>query len=126
MCFFASRRRHRGGALVTGVQTGALPISLFIKLMHQVQDIARGAAEPVEPQHDQFVAGVHKLHDRFQFRAPASRGPRSGLATDNFATRSEERRVGKECISSRRSRWSPFLSTTKYSESQIQYKKQYT
>src|SRR3546814_1745221 len=60
--------------------------SLFIKLMHQVQDIARGAAEPVEPQHDQFVAGVHKLHDRFQFRAPAPRGPRSGLGTDNFAT----------------------------------------
>src|SRR3546814_6494065 len=60
--------------------------SLFIKLMHQVQDIARGAAEPVEPQHDQLVAGVHKLHDRFQFRAPAPRGPRSGLGTDNFAT----------------------------------------
>jgi len=54
--------------------------------MHQVQDIARGAAEPVEPQHDQLVAGVHKLHDRFQFRAPAPRGPRSGLGTDNFAT----------------------------------------
>lgn len=28
----------------------------------------------------------HKLHDRFQFRAPAPRGPRSGLGTDNFAT----------------------------------------
>src|SRR3546814_14461962 len=60
--------------------------SLFIKLMHQVQDIARGAAEPVEPQHDQLVAGVHKLHDRFQFRAPAPRGTRSGLGTDNLAT----------------------------------------
>src|SRR3546814_20610335 len=46
----------------------------------------RGAAEPVEPQHDQLGAGVHKLHDRFQFRAPAPRGPRSGLGTDNFAT----------------------------------------
>src|SRR3546814_395999 len=59
--------------------------SLFIKLVHQVQDIARGAAEPVEPQHDQLVAGVHKLHDRFQFRAPAPRGPRSGLGTETFA-----------------------------------------
>src|SRR3546814_10755848 len=60
--------------------------SLFIKLMHQVQAIARGAAEPAEPQHDQLVAGVHKLNDRFQFRAPAPRGPRSGLGTATFAT----------------------------------------
>src|SRR3546814_16802675 len=30
-----------------------------------------------------------------------------------FRERSEERRVGKECVSTRRSRWSPYLSKKK-------------
>lgn len=58
--------------------------------MHQIQDIARGAVQPVEPQHDQFVAGVQKLHDRIKFRASAPRSPRSDLGADDFTARSFE------------------------------------
>src|SRR3546814_2335845 len=82
--FFSSRRRHTRCALVTGVQTCALPISQK-GLMVAVPTLA-GALLRV-------VNGL--LVDRI--------GPkRAG------AIRSEERRVGKECVSTCRSRWSPY------------------
>src|SRR3546814_4992247 len=71
--FFSSRRRHTRCALVTGVQTCALPIY---------------SAEPtLKLLNDMGSAG------QFHF-----------IAFD----RSEERRVGKECVSTCRSRWSPY------------------
>src|SRR3546814_15752616 len=82
---FSSRRRHTRCALVTGVQTCALPIC---KTPYQAC---------------QFVGG-HPLADRCrhaQVIRPASSAP---------ASRSEERRVGKECVSTCRSRWSPYHS----------------
>src|SRR3546814_4101074 len=81
-CFFvSSRRRHTRCALVTGVQTCALPISgeLFLTDVRVGGDRLIGETEDV----------------------PA--GGREG-AKD----RSEERRVGKECVSTCRSRWSPY------------------
>src|SRR3546814_6988561 len=83
--FFSSRRRHTRCALVTGVQTCALPI---------------------------FNADG----DAYSFRLPPptldyrllidSDDPdRSDL---HVVDRSEERRVGKECVSTCRSRWSPY------------------
>src|SRR3546814_4300248 len=74
MCFFfffSSRRRHTRCALVTGVQTCALPICARTMSL-SFKDL------------DQYTG------------ARASRG------------RSEERRVGKECVSTCRSRWSPY------------------
>src|SRR3546814_6589472 len=68
--FFSSRRRHTRCALVTGVQTCALPIF------------------------------PHPNRARV---APSGRGGRR----DRIRARSEERRVGKECVSTCRSRWSP-------------------
>src|SRR3546814_2185047 len=41
MFFFSSRRRHTRCALVTGVQTCALPISLYVQPDHQGQGIGR-------------------------------------------------------------------------------------
>src|SRR3546814_8582129 len=73
--FFSSRRRHTRCALVTGVQTCALPISVAL-LRHRS---ARGEIHR------------HRPVGRCQ--------PRQ---------RSEERRVGKECVSTCRSRWSPY------------------
>src|SRR3546814_13800389 len=35
--------------------------------------------------------------------------------------RSEERRVGKECVSTCRSRWSPYPSKKKHNKSKVQY-----
>src|SRR3546814_8992767 len=77
--FFSSRRRHTRCALVTGVQTCALPISIL-----------RG----LEPLHDGSTRPSVVLRSR---------------ADDIlFGRRSEERRVGKECVSTCRSRWSPY------------------
>src|SRR3546814_10318081 len=73
--FFSSRRRHTRCALVTGVQTCALPIYL---------PRARARDRPVARSAHRIVA------DRRRCRP-----------------RSEERRVGKECVSTCRSRWSP-------------------
>src|SRR3546814_5762248 len=82
--FFSSRRRHTRCALVTGVQTCALPISR--------SDVPR-------------------------FTVPASYATQGGGVKDFVAAesvplpvvkRSEERRVGKECVSTCRSRWSPY------------------
>src|SRR3546814_1195413 len=75
--FFSSRRRHTICALVTGVQTCALPIS-------------------GEPDMLPVVVDATNLFD-------AGEG---AIFADDF--RSEERRVGKECVSTCRSRWSPY------------------
>src|SRR3546814_9686315 len=73
---FSSRRRHTSCALVTGVQTCALPIYAprpFLELPDQ-----RGYP------FDSLQVGNERVH------------------------RSEERRVGQECVSTCRSRWSPY------------------
>src|SRR3546814_1402449 len=82
--FFSSRRRHTRCALVTGVQTCALPISppgVHPLVRHAGSFAIGGRAEP-QPS-------------------------RRRIRTDGIR-RSEERRVGKECVSTCRSRWSPY------------------
>src|SRR3546814_8289261 len=74
--FFSSRRRHTRCALVTGVQTCALPICPLYCL---AEGVWRQAILYFQPW----------------ARALAER-------------RSEERLVGKECVSTCRSRWSPY------------------
>src|SRR3546814_1410903 len=86
--FFSSRRRHTRCALVTEVQTCALPI----------------------------------CRDRRAHERPSPQGPACRLRADHAGAtearsgarpqvhRSEERRVGKECVSTCRSRWSPYHS----------------
>src|SRR3546814_2814841 len=81
--FFSSRRRHTRCALVTGVQTCALPISHC----HTCQTESR----------------LRK--DYLLCRQPPM--PYPDLSED-YSQRSEERRVGKECVSTCRSRWSPY------------------
>src|SRR3546814_7019764 len=83
--FFSSRRRHTRCALVTGVQTCALPILLEIRVAPAVE---RAAAVEEQRRDPVRIAGVHP-----------ERHPQE---------RSEERRVGKECVSTCRSRWSPY------------------
>src|SRR3546814_5788682 len=74
--FFSSRRRHTSCALVTGVQTCALPIYAARMSRHLGLTVALAV-----------VVLAIILYD--------------------WTTRSEERRVGKECVSTGRSRWSP-------------------
>src|SRR3546814_20798075 len=96
VCFFSSRRRHTRCALVTGVQTCALPISF-----QQADDYA----PPTWPTGER----PQQLHidltvDDIEVAEPAV----LALGARRHAVRSEERRVGKECVSTCRSRWSPY------------------
>src|SRR3546814_9361508 len=114
--FFSSRRRHTRCALVTGVQTCALPISIGqleeveegmllvvlgdvgaaalathqqVVCRHLVERLAHGALADAQLLGELHLAGQQ-----------VSRLP---VAADQ--PRSEERRVGKECVSTCRSRW---------------------
>src|SRR3546814_7760969 len=91
--FFASRRRHTRCALVTGVQTCALPI-LAIQCFCGSRHI--GLLVRI---YDPFRTKSQYLLLKATSMPPLRPSPRSG--------RSEERRVGKECVSTCRSRWSP-------------------
>src|SRR3546814_10977738 len=89
--FFSSRRRHTRCALVTGVHTCALPIS---------------DGDKVSP------VSLRPSPSRSTQRRPSGlsitsmmAGSISQLATD---TRSEERCVGTECVSTCRTRWSTY------------------
>src|SRR3546814_5496173 len=89
--FFSSRRRHTRCALVTGVQTCALPIlrKLSIRLKSesgQSLDVVNGEMSKLPFADRTFDAVI----------------------STNVLHRSEERRVGKECVSTCRSRWSPY------------------
>src|SRR3546814_10457783 len=89
---FSSRRRHTRCALVTGVQTCALPISCRAKpgAPPAARAFAQGQSRTTEPARTCCRPG-----------SLASGG-------DNDIARSAERRVGKECVSTCRSRWSPY------------------
>src|SRR3546814_7310649 len=88
--FFSSRRRHTRCALVTGVQTCALPI----------------CGRELKPRFAHY--GSFFSHwDRRGALGCASVGQSEVLGVAPCG-RSEERRVGKECVSTCRSRWSPY------------------
>src|SRR3546814_4481563 len=95
--FFSSRRRHTRCALVTGVQTCALPIFELVGTSPEgaVARFKNGYADGV-------IGGRFSTLPYFV----ASNIGRSRLVVD--PVRSEERRVGKECVSTCRSRWSPY------------------
>src|SRR3546814_18369855 len=123
--FFASRRRHTGCALVTGVQTCALPIFAWRRdLRKKLED--QGLTLPATPA---FVPAVIEPLPSGDPAPVARRGRRRRrptvsaveLAIDGVAVKSgrgadaaviaaviaalkttrrtEERRVGKECVS---------------------------
>src|SRR3546814_6262288 len=92
-CFFSSRRRHTSCALVTGVQTCALPIS------YRPRVVLRGS----------FQRNVLSETDTLIFWSLRRTVVR--LFCESSAThpwRTAERRVGKECVSTCSSRWEPF------------------
>src|SRR3546814_15412826 len=113
--FFSSSRRHTRCALVTGVQTCALPISV-------------PAVLPELPGRDHRRCPARRLRgvlDRLAHRAPLRLAGGGGLLDllrrrplerpllasgrrdlDRVDDRAEARRVGKECVSTGRTRWS--------------------
>src|SRR3546814_15973016 len=85
--FFSSSRRHTRCALVTGVQTCALPICVIGR------GVVIGAGCRIGPS-------VTLSHCLIGARVTLHTGVRIG--------RTEERRGGKECVSTCRYRWSPY------------------
>src|SRR3546814_7171695 len=113
--FFSSRRRHTRCALVTVVQTCALPI-YGLGLAHKhVPEMQRYSGLRHPPLFAPAVANAYRgmiVEVPLQLRAlpgaPSAADVHGALAAA-YAGRSEERRVGKECVSTCRSRWSAYL-----------------
>src|SRR3546814_1745140 len=92
--FFSSRRRHTRCALVTGVQTCALPIYQ----RQGSEEMQVGTTR--DPPQSNVQRGVQQHTEQTDTQ---------GIAVVGIGVeRSEERRVGKECVSTCRSRWSPY------------------
>src|SRR3546814_5577877 len=96
--FFSSRRRHTRCALVTGVQTCALPISPWAALL---------AGKGVSAPRRDHSRALQELSSKTGCRGPVS-FTRPPLVLPTSTIRSEERRVGKECVSTCRTRWSQY------------------
>src|SRR3546814_6766354 len=94
--FFSSRRRHTRCALVTGVQTCALPISCCRSLGEILLEVDAPVSDGSRPLDESAPMPVV-----FSCSAEKKKNSLSLM-------RSEERRVGKECVSTCRSRWSPY------------------
>src|SRR3546814_2532755 len=101
--FFSSRRRHTRCALVTGVQTCALPIS-------GMNPASMVLGEPLERR---IREARKRAGERKGFRGGVTLVVGCGIGRGEAIAfgeeeRSEERRVGKECVSTCRSRWSQY------------------
>src|SRR3546814_20501838 len=143
--FFSSRRRHTICALVTGVQTCALPIYLArhriswttaapdpdawqhiafgwdetkgVRLYVNGREVARDdATADLDAGLDQFgmagrIISPHQVQSRYSFMRGSDfdeiRVYDHLLGANEIAASSEERRVGKECVRTCRSGWSP-------------------
>src|SRR3546814_10531494 len=107
MFFFSSRRRHTRCALVTGVQTCALPICYCafadftgggnLEVVNERRVVSNMAGAELRPASGDNA--YQEVGDVTGNGWPDIVQPANG--------RSEERRVGKECVSTCRSRWSP-------------------
>src|SRR3546814_6343650 len=105
---FSSRRRHTRCALVTGVQTCALPIFRFVVVLALESGLPETGHKAAESEVGRHHLGCGRKSEsaaeaerrQESCRPPATRG--------ESPDRSEERRVGKECVSTCRSRWSPY------------------
>src|SRR3546814_6590191 len=98
--FFSSRRRHTRCALVTGVQTCALPI-FRLESVQNANDMATVVAKTICGQEAHYEATPWFWSNQ----------------------RSEERRGGKECVSTCRSRWSTYNKKKKNKQSRQQKNK---
>src|SRR3546814_5756742 len=112
--FFSSRRRHTRCALVTGVQTCALPIWPTLDTLRrldptQLPDDVRRKVNLLREDYGTFVRQYRTFAQVANSRLEGQVFP----AYLEVPERSEERRVGKECVSTCRSRWSPYHSKNK-------------
>src|SRR3546814_3757388 len=104
MFVFTSRRRHTRCALVTGVQTCALPISGAAPAGVR----RRSAGGVVRRRDGRGTLAMAAVGAALPDDAVVAAGAGVAAVGAATATRSEERRVGKECVSTSRSRGSPY------------------
>src|SRR3546814_8155199 len=108
--FFSSRRRHTRCALVTGVQTCALPIYVTPYLREQIAE--RDLTLPHEVGRIYRIVPEDGKREMTTFPQDAQGLVKLLSSTNGWVRdkaqqiiiRSEERRVGKECVSTCRSR----------------------
>src|SRR3546814_4487714 len=109
--FFSSRRRHTRCALVTGVQR------VLFRSASLQQAVAAAAAGDVLQLAPGEYPGNLVIDKPLTLQGPPDRsavvvGERQGrtiwVRAAHVTLRSEERRVGKEWVSTCRSRWSPY------------------
>src|SRR3546814_1588023 len=105
--FFSSRRRHTRCALVTGVQTCALPIfsRQEIEVAHTLPELPY-AYDALEPHIDAQTMEIHhSKHHQAYINNLDKAIDGTEYADKPAEDRSEERRVGQECVSKCRYRW---------------------
>src|SRR3546814_10230986 len=101
--FFSSRRRHTRCALVTGVQTCALPILDIL-----AKPEYRRLLDHISWFNNHDFIHTNTIEYIDAEKAAVLPFAEEGQVLLSFRDRSEERRVGKECVSTCRSRWSPY------------------
>src|SRR3546814_8766857 len=107
--FFSSRRLHTRCALVTGVQTCALPIygdELGEAAHADCRGVAPDAQEALEVG-DAIRRGLDMAVEEHGGRTEPGGVPGADDFLPALDGRSEERRVGKAWVSTCRARWSP-------------------
>src|SRR3546814_13557055 len=117
--FFSSRRRHTRCALVTGVQTCALPIYDVVgdHVCHRHDGISQdGQDGRGNGQERGADLGEGILH----------RGRENALLVGHAVASSEERRVGEECVSKCRARCAPLYEKKKSTCSEKYYTYEWT
>src|SRR3546814_5610323 len=118
MFVFSSGRRHTRCALVTGVQTCALPICIDVYKAPTADLIEGGIGGVIDLRtrkpldFDGFELSG-SVRGRYETLADKIDPLVSALVSDRWNVgsgemSSEARRGGKECVSKCRSRWSPF------------------
>src|SRR3546814_18269447 len=123
--FVSSRRRHTSSALVAGVQTCALPICAELtgegwSVKCEIDPITDANKCSLTARNLFLYMGSATTVQSVCIMGHDFPGRRGAIRVDKnapFATseggcvsspRSEERRVGKGCVSTCRSRWSPY------------------
>src|SRR3546814_3789125 len=103
--FFSSRRRHTRCALVTGVQTCALPICRRDLVgMNQGLAVKTKIMTLATFRDEAFLIVQHVINTVEHCLPMQASGHHDHLERCRH-TRSEARRVGTECVSTCRSRW---------------------
>src|SRR3546814_7786945 len=112
--FFSSRRRHTRCALVTGVQTCALPILAGQRRRQRRAIFGRSPQRPFRRVRQALARQVARRRDAGHARSVGEVDV-TGMGVGRLELkrqsvgrkRSEERRVGKEWVSTCWTRWSP-------------------